>query len=144
MRRLAGALAGFAAVLPLAGCATGPTASDAAAVTDAVGEHEDVVTVRYVDAESSNTEGLSRSLTVGVELVASPVDGPALATVLEAIAAPLPAGYRPGIVVSAKDDDGFADLTAAAAQLGLPSSGGLAQGELHITVDEIDALLGSP
>ncbi len=137
-------LAGFAAVLLLAGCANGPSASEVAAVTAAVGEHEDVAMVRYIDAESSNSELLSRSLTVGVEFVASPVDGPALATVLEAIAEPLPSGYRPGIVVSAKDEEGLADLTAAATELGLPTSGGLAQGELHTTVDEIDALLGSP
>lgn len=143
MRRSIAVSTLLAAALALGACTPGPSEADADAVATAVGAHDDVVTLRYVDTASSTTSQLSLSLTVGVAFAASPVDGDALATVLCAIAAALPSDYRHGIIVSATQGDGLADLTDAAAALGLPASGGLASGELHTTVREIDDLAGS-
>lgn len=128
MRKVAVMAGIVAALLTIVGCgvSNGPSKADVASVDQALGALPAGWTLTYVEGDSSSSEGISRDLSVGLEVASTPTVTD-LRDVLERIVAALPSGARYFVSISIRTPDlesRFTDLSSELRELGLADTAG--------------------
>lgn len=142
MRRTAIVAGILAALLTIAGCSVsnGPSEADVAAVEEALGTLPEGWRFAYVDGRDSSSEGLSRNLSIGVEVVSKPAPADVRA-VLKSVLDAVPSGASYLIEFTVRTPTAerrLPDLSAEYREIGLGALGGdHGKGSIYATRSEI-------